>query len=50
MGFKTKGTKKITIYKNPLNSDMEWKGEKDLQVYEEQFEKFLMQETKKFYS
>ena len=49
MGFKTKGAKKILIIKNPTSSDMEWKGEKDLRVYEEQFEQYLMVETKKFY-
>ena len=40
MGFKTKHS--VTIYKNPLNSVMEWKGSKDLQIYEEQFEQYHM--------
>ena len=46
MGLNTKNAaKKITIHKNPGSSDMEWKGEKIMAIYDEKFEKHLLSET-----
>jgi hypothetical protein len=41
MGFNA--TKPINIVKN--NDELEWTGEKEMDIYDELFEKFLLQET-----
>ena len=47
MGFSKE--EKILIIKNPQNSDMEWKGKKEMHVYETQFETFLCDATRTYY-
>ena len=47
MGFSKE--EKILIIKNPTSSDMEWKGKKLMHVYENEFETFLCESTRKYY-
>jgi|TARA_B110000285_G_scaffold69276_1_gene79706 hypothetical protein len=46
MGLNIKNpAKKITIVKNMGTSEMDWRGEKMMQIYDEKFENFLLEET-----
>jgi hypothetical protein len=46
MGFNIKNfAKKINIVKNAETSDLDWKGEKLMHIYDEKFEKHLLEDT-----
>lgn len=50
MGLNIKNpAKKITIVKNMGTSEMDWRGEKMMQIYDEKFENFLLEETQKYF-
>lgn len=50
MGLNTKNaSKKIVIVKSPGSSDMDWRGEKLMQIYDEKFETHLLKETSAYF-
>lgn len=50
MGLNIKNpAKKITIVKSPGSSEMDWKGEKLMAIYDTKFENHLLDETSKYF-